>query len=145
MTLRYKICLFTITRFEDHSIKLDRAELLSLSIDIEIRCRAILMSSCLLHILFSGGGQGTSNLRFISPTSPRLAAASLHLAPTFLSLEHFSLQVTSSYYISFQCQQEHQSFKTVGLFVCSLENLPVCFGVLQPSQRPSRQHCSQVK
>ena len=28
---------------------------------------------------------------------------------------------------------------------CSSVHLLVCFGVLQPSQRPSRQHCSQVK
>ena len=32
MMLRYKICLFTVKLFEDHSIKLDRAELSSLSI-----------------------------------------------------------------------------------------------------------------
>ena len=32
MTLRYKICLFAVKLFEDHGIKVDRAELLSLSI-----------------------------------------------------------------------------------------------------------------
>ena len=31
------------------------------------------------------------------------------------------------------------------LFDCFPVHLFVCFGVLQPSQRPSRQHCSQVK
>ena len=30
MTLRYKICLFAITLSEDHGIKVDREELLSL-------------------------------------------------------------------------------------------------------------------
>ena len=34
MTLRYKICLFTIKLFEDHGIKVDRVELLSLRIFI---------------------------------------------------------------------------------------------------------------
>ena len=33
MTLRYKICLLAVKLFEDHGIKVDRAELLSLSID----------------------------------------------------------------------------------------------------------------
>ena len=32
-----------------------------------------------------------------------------------------------------------------GQFVCSSVHLLVWFGVLQPSQRPSRQHCSQVR
>ena len=32
MTLRSKICLFAVKLFEDHGIKVDRAELLSLSI-----------------------------------------------------------------------------------------------------------------
>ena len=39
----------------------------------------------------------------------------------------------------------YQGFKTVGQFVCSSVHLLVCFGVLQPSQRPSRQHCGQAK
>ena len=30
MTLRYKICLFAVKLFEDHGIKVDHAELLSL-------------------------------------------------------------------------------------------------------------------
>ena len=54
-------------------------------------------------------------------------------------------QVSSSYNLSFQCIDYYQSFKTVGQFVCSSVHLLVCFGDLQPSQRPSRQHCSQVK
>ena len=32
MTLRYKICLFAVKLFEDHDVKVDRAEFLSLSI-----------------------------------------------------------------------------------------------------------------
>ena len=34
MTLRYKVCLSVVKRFEDHDIKLDRAELLSLLVSI---------------------------------------------------------------------------------------------------------------
>ena len=50
---------------------------------------------------------------------------------------HFSAWIIST----------HQIFKTVchSLFVCSSVHLFACFGVLQPSQWPSRQHCSQVK
>ena len=32
MTLRYKLCLFAVKRFEDHDINFDRAERLPLSI-----------------------------------------------------------------------------------------------------------------
>ena len=51
----------------------------------------------------------------------------------------------SSYNLSFQCMDYCQGFKTVGQFVCSSVHLLVCFGILHPSQRPSRQHCGQAK
>ena len=34
MTYRYKICLFAVKLFENHGIKVDRAELLSLSVEL---------------------------------------------------------------------------------------------------------------
>ena len=36
MTLKYEFCLFAVKIFEDHGIKLDRAEHLSLGIDFFI-------------------------------------------------------------------------------------------------------------
>ena len=45
MTLRYKNCLFATKLFEDHGIKVDRAELLSLSIYVQTVSRRPLTSS----------------------------------------------------------------------------------------------------
>ena len=101
--------------------------------------------------------------RVFNPLPPPLTPTSLPLAPPpprfpppcppphFLPLGIFlpppskKKHVISSYNLSFQCMDYYQSLKTVGQFVCSSVHLLVCFGVLQPSQRPSRQHCNQVK
>ena len=99
---------------------------------------------------------GVPNPRFppLITTSPPLAPRFPPPRPPLPSLWNISpapiekkkkKQVSSSYNLSFQCIDYYQSFKTVGQFVCSSVHLLVCFGVLQPSQRPSRQHCSQVK
>ena len=43
MTLWYKVCLFAVKFFEDHDIKFDRAELLSLSIHVKKKPIKILL------------------------------------------------------------------------------------------------------
>ena len=89
-----------------------------------------------------------------SPPPPPLPSPS---SPTSLPLEYFSRphrknnnkkNNRSSHHITF-----HFSAWIIikalrlqdSLFVCSSVHLLVCCGVLQPSQRPSRQHCSQAK
>ena len=47
MTLRYNVCLFAVKFIEDHDIKLDRAELLSLSI---VACKAYLLEFNLIGL-----------------------------------------------------------------------------------------------
>ena len=101
-----------------------------------------------------GMDSGVPNASF-----PHLTPASLTLSLlppsilTSLPLENFSLphrkrQVTSSYYISFQCmnclQQEHEIFKTVGQFLCLFLRSFIYF-FFQPTKVPSRQHCSHIK
>ena len=115
-----------------------------------------------------GVDRGIPNLRFPPPLPPLpfpSPPASLPLIPHFPPLRIFlpppskknknkkkkkknnnkKKQVTSSYNPSFQCMDYYQGFKTVGQFVCSSVHLLVCFGVLQPSQRPSRQHCGEME
>ena len=97
--------------------------------------------------LYCGGRQGGPQppLPFPSPPLPSPSP------PTSFPLEYFSrphrkkTQLISSDNLSFQCMDYYQSFKTRRQFVCSSVRLLVCFWVLQPSQRPSRQHCGQVK
>ena len=46
MTLPYKNCLFAADLFEDHGIKVDRAELLSLSIYINVLIKQLVTDIC---------------------------------------------------------------------------------------------------
>ena len=87
------------------------------------------------------------------PPRPPLPSPS---SPTSLPLEYFSRphrkrtnkNNRSSHHITFHFSAWIiiKALRLYGsVFVCSSIHLLLCFGVLQPSQRPSRQHCSKAK
>ena len=100
----------------------------------------------MIYVIWSPTPASLPSYPSFPPPHPPLPSPS---PPTSLPLEYFSrphLKKTQviSYNLSFQCIDYYQSFK-IGQFVCSSVHLLVCFGVLQPTQRHSRQHCSQAK
>ena len=109
--------------------------------------------------IFVGVDRGVPNPRLLPPLPPLPSPAPplpSPSSPTSLPLEYISRphrkkknkNNRSSHRITF-----HFSTWIIikalrlydSLFFCSSVHLLVCFLVLQPSQRPSRQHCSKAK